>query len=93
MVRKYEAILVLKDLKNKQVPNALLSVEKILSKRDISPKKKENWGVRDLFHPVKNEAKGEFHYFLFKANGKDISSLQSELKLDINVLKCLVMRV
>ena len=93
MLREYEAILVLKNLKNQEKQKGWEPIEKALSKRNISPKKKESWGVLKLFHPVKNEKKGEFHYFLFKARGEDISALQTELKLNINVLKCLITRV
>ena len=93
MVREYEAILILKDLKTQEKQKAWSPIENILSKRNISPKKKESWGIRKLFHPVKNEKKGEFHYFLFKAKGEDISALQTELKLNINVLKCLITKV
>ena len=92
-VREYEAILVLKDVNTQAQEKFVDSIQKIFSKRNISVKSQESWGIRKLFHPVVKEEKGEFQHFLFKATGEDISALQSDLKLDLNILKCFITRV
>ncbi len=66
---------------------------KLLEKFDGSIVKAENWGLLNLSYLIKKNRKGNYIHFKIKADGKAISELETNEKIDKNLLRYLTVRV
>tara|TARA_B100000965_G_scaffold296989_1_gene255223 strand:+ start:1737 stop:2075 length:339 start_codon:yes stop_codon:yes gene_type:complete len=66
---------------------------KLLEKFDGSIVKAENWGLLNLSYLIKKNRKGNYIHFKIKADGKAISELEKNEKIDKNLLRYLTVRV
>ena len=55
--------------------------------------KTENWGLLNLSYLIKKNRKGNYIHFKIKGNGKTISELEKNEKLDKNLLRYLTVKV
>ncbi len=55
--------------------------------------KLENWGLMNLSYLIKKNKKGNYIHFKIKANGKILSELEKNEKIDKNLLRYLTVRV
>ena len=55
--------------------------------------KTENWGLLNLSYLIKKNRKGNYIHFKIKADGKIISELEKNEKIDKNLLRYLTVRV
>ena len=55
--------------------------------------KTENWGLMNLSYLIKKNKKGNYIHFKIKADGKIISELEKNEKLDKNLLRYLTVKV
>jgi len=55
--------------------------------------KLENWGLMNLSYLIKKNRKGNYIHFKIKANGKILSELEKNEKIDRNLLRFLTVKV
>ena len=55
--------------------------------------KTENWGLLNLSYLIKKNKKGNYIHFKIKADGKIISELEKNEKIDKNLLRYLTVKV
>ena len=55
--------------------------------------KLENWGLMNLSYLIKKNKKGNYIHFKIKANGKILSELEKNEKIDKNLLRYLTVKV
>ena len=66
---------------------------KIVEKNEGNIVKLENWGLMNLSYLIKKNKKGNYIHFKIKANGKILSELEKNEKIDKNLLRYLTIRV
>ena len=66
---------------------------KIVEKNEGDIVKLENWGLMNLSYLIKKNKKGNYIHFKIKADGKTISELEKNEKIDKNLLRYLTVRV
>ncbi len=78
-------------------PTQLKQIEekysKIVEKLEGSIVKLENWGLLNLSYIIKKNKKGNYIHFKLEANGKIISELEKNEKIDKNLLRYLTVKV
>jgi len=66
---------------------------KIVEKNKGNIVKLENWGLMNLSYLIKKNRKGNYIHFKIKANGKILSELEQNEKIDKNLLRYLTVKV
>ena len=66
---------------------------KIVENNEGNIVKFENWGLMNLAYLIKKNKKGNYIHFKIKANGKILSELEKNEKIDKNLLRYLTVRV
>ena len=66
---------------------------KIVEKNEGNVVKLENWGLMNLSYLIKKNKKGNYIHFKIEADGKTISELEKNEKIDKNLLRYLTVRV
>ena len=66
---------------------------KLVEKFKGSIVKTENWGLLNLSYLIKKNRKGNYIHFKIKADGKAISELEKNEKIDKNLLRYLTVKV
>jgi len=66
---------------------------KIVEKNKGNIVKLENWGLMNLSYLIKKNKKGNYIHFKIKANGKILSELEQNEKIDKNLLRYLTVKV
>ena len=66
---------------------------KIVEKLDGDIIKLENWGLMNLSYLIKKNKKGNYIHFKIKGDGKIISELEKNEKIDKNLLRYLTVKV
>ena len=66
---------------------------KIVEKNEGNIVKLENWGLMNLSYLIKKNKKGNYIHFKIKANGKILSELEKNEKIDKNLLRHLTVKV
>ena len=78
-------------------PSQLKQIEekysKIVEKFDGNIVKSENWGLMNLSYLIKKNKKGNYIHFKIEGNGKTISELEKNEKIDKNLLRYLTVKV
>ena len=78
-------------------PSQLKQIEekysKIVEKHDGDIVKLENWGLMNLSYLIKKNKKGIYIHFKIKGDGKIISELEKNEKIDKNLLRYLTVKV
>tara|TARA_B100000214_G_scaffold47991_1_gene30092 strand:+ start:62 stop:409 length:348 start_codon:yes stop_codon:yes gene_type:complete len=75
----------IKQLQNKYI--------KLVEKFEGNIEKVENWGLLNLSYIIKKNKKGNYIHFKIKGNGKTISELEKNEKLDKSLLRYLTVKV
>ena len=66
---------------------------KIVEKNEGGIVKIESWGLLNLSYLIKKNRKGNYIHFKIKANGKILSELEKNEKIDKNLLRYLTVKV
>ena len=66
---------------------------KIVESNEGDVVKLENWGLMNLSYLIKKNKKGNYIHFKIKANGKILSELEKNEKIDKNLLRYLTVKV
>ncbi len=78
-------------------PNQLKQIQekysKLIENSEGNIIKFETWGLMNLSYIIKKNKKGNYLHFKFEANGKVVSELEKNEKLDKNLLRYLTVKV
>ena len=66
---------------------------KLVEKFEVNIEKVENWGLLNLSYIIRKNKKGNYIHFKIKGNGKTISELEKNEKLDKSLLRYLTVKV
>ena len=86
-------IVVRQDTSPSQLKQLQEKYSKIVEKNEGDIVKLENWGLMNLSYLIKKNRKGNYIHFKIKANGKILSELEKNEKIDKNLLRYLTVRV
>ena len=86
-------IIARQDVSPSQLKQIQEKYSKIVEKFDGDIVKLENWGLINLSYIIKKNKKGNYIHFKIKADGKIISELEKNEKIDKNLLRYLTVRV
>ncbi len=86
-------IIARQDVSPTQLKQLEEKYSKIVEKFDGDVVKLENWGLMNLSYLIKKNKKGNYIHFKIKANGKTISELEKNEKIDKNLLRYLTVKV
>ena len=86
-------IIVRQDISPSQIKQIEDKYSKIVEKFEGNIVKLENWGLMNLSYLIKKNKKGNYIHFKIKADGKIISELEKNEKLDKNLLRYLTVKV
>ena len=86
-------IITRQDISPSQVKQIQDKYSKIIENNDGNVIKFESWGLMYLSYLIKKNKKGNYLHFKIKANGKTISELEKNEKIDKNLLRYLTVKV
>ena len=86
-------IITRQDISPSQLKQIEEKYSKIVEKHKGDIVKLENWGLMNLSYIIKKNKKGNYIHFKIKADGKIISELEKNEKLDKNLLRYLTVKV
>ena len=90
----YEHTLIARqDISPSQLKQIQEKYSKIVEKSDGNIVKTENWGLLNLSYLIKKNKKGNYIHFKIKGNGKTITELEKNEKIDKNLLRYLTIKV
>ena len=90
----YEHTIVARqDVSPSQIKQLTDKYSKIVEKNNGNIVKTENWGLLNLSYIIKKNKKGNYIHFKIKADGKIISELEKNEKIDKNLLRYLTVKV
>ena len=86
-------IIARQDASPAQIKQLQEKYSKIVEKNEGDIVKLENWGLMNLSYLIKKNKKGNYIHFKIKANGKVLSELEKNEKIDKNLLKYMTIKV
>ena len=86
-------IIARQDASSTQIKQLEEKYTKIVEKNEGNIIKLENWGLMNLSYLIKKNKKGNYIHFKIKANGKILSELEKNEKIDKNLLRFLTVKV
>ena len=86
-------IIIRQDTSPSQLKQLQEKYSKIVEKNEGDIVKLENWGLMNLSYLIKKNKKGNYIHFKIKANGKILSELEKNEKIDKNLLRYLTIKV
>ena len=86
-------IIARQDVSPTQIKQIEQKYSKIIEKHEGNIVKLENWGLLNLAYLIKKNKKGNYIHFKLEANGKIISELEKNEKIDKNLLRYLTVKV
>ena len=93
-MNNYEhTIIARQDTSPSQLKQLQEKYSKIVEKNEGNIIKLENWGLMNLSYLIKKNKKGNYLHFKIKADGRTISELEKNEKIDKNLLRFLTVKV
>ncbi len=86
-------IIARQDISPSQLKQLQEKYSNIVEKNEGDIVKLENWGLMNLSYLIKKNRKGNYIHFKIKANGKILSELEKNEKIDKNLLRYLTVKV
>ena len=86
-------IIARQDISPSQIKGLKEKYIKIVEKNEGDIVKLENWGLMNLSYLIKKNKKGNYIHFKIKADGKTISELEKNEKIDKNLIRYLTVKV
>ena len=92
MMNTYEAVVILttklsdedKDAVKNKISDLISAQGEVISVDD--------WKTKKLAYEIKHETEGAYYLYTFKANPEFIAEFERVLRIDTNVLKCMVIK-
>ena len=90
----YEHTIVAKqDVTASQIKQLTEKYTKIVTNNEGEILQTQNWGLLNLSYIIKKNKKGNYIHFKIEGNGKTISELEKNEKIDKNLLRYLTVKV
>ena len=86
-------IIARQDISPAQLKQVEDKYKKIINNNEGNLLKTEKWGLMNLSYLIKKNKKGNYIHFKIEGNGKTISELEKNEKIDKNLLKYLTIKV
>ncbi len=86
-------IITRQDVSSSQLNQLQEKYSQIVKKNEGDIVKLENWGLMNLSYLIKKNKKGNYIHFKIKADGKIISELEKNERIDKNLLRYLTVKV
>ena len=86
-------IITRQDISPSQLKQIEEKYSKIIEKNKGDIVKLENWGLMNLSYIIKKNKKGNYIHFKIKGDGKIVSELEKNEKIDKNLLRYLTVKV
>jgi len=86
-------IIARQDISPSQLKQVEEKYQKIIENNDGNLLKTEKWGLLNLSYLIKKNKKGNYIHFKLEGNGKTISELERNEKIDKNLLRYLTIKV
>tara|TARA_B100001540_G_C15739322_1_gene611469 strand:- start:200 stop:562 length:363 start_codon:yes stop_codon:yes gene_type:complete len=86
-------IIARQDISPAQLKQVEDKYTKIINNNEGNLLKTEKWGLMNLSYLIKKNKKGNYIHFKIEGNGKTISELEKNEKIDKNLLKYLTIKV
>ena len=86
-------IIARQDISDSQLKQVEDKYKKIIENNNGSLLKTEKWGLMNLAYLIKKNKKGNYIHFKIEGNGKTISELEKNEKIDNNLLRYLTIKV
>ena len=86
-------IIARQDVSPAQLKQVEDKYKKIINNNEGNLLKTEKWGLMNLSYLIKKNKKGNYIHFKIEGNGKTISELEKNEKIDKNLLKYLTIKV
>ena len=86
-------IIARQDTSPTQLKQLLEKYTNLVNKSQGKVVKTENWGLINMSYLIKKNKKGNYIHFKIEGNGKTISELEKNEKLDKNLLRYLTVKV
>jgi small subunit ribosomal protein S6 len=86
-------IITRQDISPSQLKQIEEKYSKIIEKNKGDIVKIENWGLMNLSYIIKKNKKGNYIHFKIKGDGKIVSELEKNEKIDKNLLRHLTVKV
>ena len=86
-------IIARQDVSPAQIKQLIEKYSKIVENLDGDIVKTENWGLLDLSYIINKNKKGNYIHFKIKGDGKIVSELEKNEKIDKNLLRYLTVKV
>ncbi|MGE0173868.1 MAG: 30S ribosomal protein S6 [Oligoflexales bacterium] len=94
MLREYEFTFLTKSDVPENAPAKILSnYEEILLRNGGDILKKDDWGVKKLAYPIRENFKGHYVSYAFASLPENIAEAERKLRIDDNVLRYLVVKI
>jgi len=68
------------------------NIQSLFSKYSLTVQTEEDWGHKNLWHPVGATDRGHYMFWRCQANPTEIAKLEHDFKLNTNILRSLVVR-
>ena len=93
-MQNYESMVIVRStLSEEEINAALGKIREMIEKTGGTVLQSENWGKRRLAYEIKGEKKGAYLLFRFRTDGKLISQLEHQYRLDESILKFITVRL
>ena len=90
----YEHTFIAKqDLSESQTKKIISKYEDIIKTNSGKLLKTEDWGLRNLSHPIKNNRKGFYFHIKLEGAGNTIKELEKAENIDVSLIRYLTVRV
>ena len=86
-------IIARQDISPAQLKQVEDKYKKIIENNDGNLLKTEKWGLMNLSYLIKKNKKGNYIHFKIEGNGKTITELEKNEKIDKNLLRFLTVKV
>ena len=86
-------IIARQDISPAQLKQVEDKYKKIIENNDGNLLKTEKWGLMNLSYLIKKNKKGNYIHFKIEGNGKTITELEKNEKIDKNLLRYLTVKV
>ena len=85
-MQDYELIVIIKD-KNDGIAESVKKIKDLLGSKNIKINKEDEWGLKTLAYPIKNETSG--HYIIYNINSdpQNIKPLENTLRINEDLLR------
>lgn len=92
--REYELVMIVRpDFNKPAILDLVKKIQGIFEREGASLLKVENWGLRTLAYPIKQNKRGIYLYVRFLGGSATVAELERNLRLDEGVVRYLTVKI